>query len=40
MPRRRWIIALAVLIALLVAIEVVVRRWERPKACLQIINEG
>ena len=40
MPRRRWIIALAVLIALLVAIEVAVRRWERPKACLQIINEG
>jgi hypothetical protein len=40
MPRRRWIIALTVLIALLVAVEVVVRRWERPKACLQIVNEG
>ncbi len=40
MPRRRWIIALAVLVALLVAIEVAVRRWERPKACLQIINDG
>jgi hypothetical protein len=40
MSRRRWIIALAVLISLLVAVEVVVRRWERPKATLQIINEG
>jgi hypothetical protein len=40
MPRRRWIIALTVLIALLVAAEVAVRRWERPKACVQIVNEG
>jgi hypothetical protein len=40
MPRRRWIIALAVLIALLIAAEVAVRRWERPKACLQIVNEA
>ena len=40
MPRRRWIIALTVLIALLVAAEVAVRRWERPKACLQIVNEA
>jgi hypothetical protein len=40
MPRRRWIIALAILISLLVAIEVFVRRWERPKAALQIINQG
>jgi hypothetical protein len=40
MPRRRWIIALTVLIGLLVAAEVVVRRWERPKACVQIVNEG
>jgi len=40
MPRRRWMIALAILISLLVAIEVVVRRWERPKATLQITNEG
>jgi len=40
MSRRRWIIALAVLISLLVGVEVVVRRWERPKATLQVINEG
>jgi hypothetical protein len=40
MLRRRRILALTVLIALLVAAEVVVRRWERPKACLQIINEA
>jgi len=40
MPRRRWIIALTVLIALLVAVEVAVRRWERPKACVQIVNGG
>src|SRR5690242_14756577 len=40
MPRRRWIIALTVLIALLIAAEVAVRRWERPKACLQIVNEA
>jgi hypothetical protein len=40
MPRRRWIIALAIFISLLVAFEVLVRRWERPKATLQIINEG
>ena len=40
MPRRRWIVATAVLIVLLVAAEVVVRQWERPKACLQILNDG
>jgi hypothetical protein len=40
MSRRRWLIALAMLIPLLVAVEVVVRRWERPKATLQIINQG
>lgn len=40
MLRRRWIIALAVLISLLVAVEVVVRGWERPKATLQITNAG
>jgi hypothetical protein len=40
MPRRRWIIALAILAALLVAAEVTVRRWESPKACVQITNEG
>jgi hypothetical protein len=40
MPRRRWIVATAVLVALLVAIEVAVHTWERPKARVQIINEG
>jgi hypothetical protein len=40
MPRRRWIIALAIFAALLVAAEVAVRRWESPKACVQITNEG
>jgi hypothetical protein len=40
MPRRRWIIAATVLIALLVAAEVAIRRWERPKVCVQIVNEG
>jgi hypothetical protein len=40
MPRRRWIIALAIFAALLVAAEVAVRRWESPKACVQIVNEG
>src|SRR5262249_55307908 len=40
MPRRRWIIALAILISLLASVEVFVRRWERPKATLKIINEG
>jgi hypothetical protein len=39
MPRRRWIIALTVLIALLAAAEIGARRWVRPKACIQIINE-
>jgi hypothetical protein len=39
MPRRRWIVALAVLAALLVAAEVTIRRWESPKACVQIIND-
>jgi hypothetical protein len=38
--RIRWIIVVSVLVALLVAMEIGVRRWERPKACLQIINEG
>jgi hypothetical protein len=40
MPRRRWIVATAVLVALLVAVEIGVRQWARPKACVQIINEG
>jgi hypothetical protein len=40
MPRRRWIVALAIFAALLVAVEVTVRRWESPKACVQIVNEG
>lgn len=41
MPGRRGIIAAAVLVALLVAIEVGVRQWwMRPKACLEIKNEG
>jgi hypothetical protein len=40
MPRRRWIVATAVLIALLVAIEVGVRHWVHPKACVRVINEG
>jgi hypothetical protein len=40
MWRRRWIIVLAVVVTLLAVVEVVVRRWESPKACVQIINEG
>lgn len=40
MRRRWWFIALPILISLLVAVEVVVRQWERPKATLQIVNEG
>lgn len=40
MRRKWWIIALAILVPLLVAVEVAVRRWERPRATLQIINEG
>jgi hypothetical protein len=40
MARKRWFIAVAVLVALLVAIEVTVRQWERPKGCVQITNEG
>ncbi len=39
MPRRRWIIALTVIAGLLVAVEVGVRRWTRPRACVQIVNE-
>jgi hypothetical protein len=40
MFRRRWIIALGVVVGLLVAAEVAVRRWERPRACLRIVNEA
>jgi hypothetical protein len=40
MPRRRWLIVLAIFAALLVAAEVAVRRWESPKACVQITNDG
>ncbi len=40
MSRRRWIIALGIVVGLLVAAEVAVRRWECPRACLQIINEA
>lgn len=41
MPRRRrWLIALVVLIPCLAALEVLVRRWESPKSALQIINES
>jgi hypothetical protein len=40
MPRRRWIVAIAVLVTLLVAIEVAYRQWARPKACVQVINRG
>jgi hypothetical protein len=40
MPRRRWIVATAVLVTLLVAIEVSMRHWVRPKACVQVINRG
>jgi hypothetical protein len=40
MPRRRWIVATAVLVALLVAIEVTYRHWVHPKACVQVINRG
>ncbi len=40
MRRWRWIVATTVLVALLVAIEVSVRRWSRPKACIQVINRG
>ncbi len=40
MPRRRWLIVLAIFAALLVAVEITVRRWESPKACLQITNDS
>lgn len=40
MPRRRSIIALVLFAALLVAAEITIRRWESPKACVQVVNEG
>lgn len=40
MPRRRWIIALAIVVPLLAALEYFGRRWERPRATVKIINEG
>ena len=40
MSQRRWIIALSLLAILLVAAEVTLRKWQSPKACIQIINEG
>lgn len=39
MPRRRWIIALTVIAGLLAAVEVGVRRWTRPRACVKVVNE-
>lgn len=39
--RRRWgLIALIVLLPTLAAVELVIRRWESPKAALEIVNEG
>jgi hypothetical protein len=40
MPRRRWIIALSLFIVLLVGAEITLRRWQSPRACVQIINKG
>lgn len=40
MPRKRWIIALAALVVLLAAAEVIVRRWERPKVSVVVMNES
>jgi hypothetical protein len=40
MSRRRGIILLSLTALVLVGAEVAVRRWEAPKACVQIINEG
>jgi hypothetical protein len=40
MPRRRWIIALSLFAVLLVGAEITFRRWQSPKACVQIINNG
>lgn len=41
MPRKFWLIPLAVLVvALLVVAEVYLRQWEQPRATLQIINEA
>jgi hypothetical protein len=40
MRRRRWIVAAAVLVALLAAVEVGVRAFVRPKAGVMIVNEG
>lgn len=39
MPRRRWIIVLTIIASLLVAVEVGVRRWTRPRARVQVVNE-
>ena len=38
--RRRGAIAFVILLTTLVAVELVVRRWERPRASLEIVNEG
>jgi hypothetical protein len=38
--RRSWLIALVVLVPALATVEVLVRRLERPKAALQIDNQG
>jgi hypothetical protein len=40
MPRRRWIIALSLFAVLLVGAEITLRRWQSPKACVQVINDG
>jgi hypothetical protein len=40
MSRWRWIVATVALLALLVGIEVSMRLWARPKACVQVTNQG
>ena len=40
MSQRRWIIVLAILAVLLIGAEVMLRQWQSPKACIQIINDG
>jgi hypothetical protein len=40
MSRRRWILVLSLLAFLLIGAEVTLRRWQSPKACIQIINDG
>ena len=39
MPRRPWIIGLSLLVVLLVGAEVALRRWQAPKARVQVINQ-